>query len=226
MTTEQNTDDLERIVLETARQLAEYQNSELKNDRKANEARAKMASIDPLLEEAEIELLEVDVAYGQAKLAAIRAVTAAKEFSRDHSADHKAMEKARRDLWRIANSGDEEQILKAARKYAEMSVTFHEQCEAIHRLGEKKVAAETAAKEASERRKLAVQKRGKLKAEREAIGKEYMEARMNYQSHHLFEFEQALTKAACALNHSQAKQYAYSYVYTQDLFGTQEPSED
>lgn len=210
-------------LIEAALALAAYQDIELANKAKATSAQAKIDELKPQLEDAELELIDRDIEFNQARkrlILAKRAYDAAQEV---YYAGYQAVQDARKDLWKAANTKDREQILAAARAYNELSAINYEKNQLFEESSREKIDADDALKAASEARKAAVSKRGKLKAQLEAAEAEHFEAIKNKRSTDLFAHESAVVNAACALNGTEDQQVAYSYVYTEELFGLEEP---
>ena len=217
MKDEKSKNQLEAAVLKAAEDLGAQLDTEVEGIEAYNIALAKKTDLEQQLSVAEEELVDADLEYGQAKKSHLTAKREKEALHEEYREVLRAVDEARENIWRLSRSKDTEAILSAARDLAEKNLACWEVGRRVRDLEEEVHASESRMRDASEKRKTAVQKRGRLKARVEEAAREMGEAIVFYKGN-LFELEKALVNAACALNGSDDKQFAYSYAHTHDLF--------
>lgn len=218
MKDEKSPDQLEEAVLEAAEALGAQLTAEVEGIEAYNAALAKITDLKQQLSVAEEELVDADLEYGKAKKSHLEAKREKQALDEEYLAALRALGDAREHLWKVSRTNEKETILAAARDLAAKNLTVWEVGSKRGSFEKEEYAAKERMSQAAEGRKAAVQKRGKLKAEVEAVGREMGEA-LAFGNGQLFKLQKALVNAACATNGSDDKQYAYSYAHTHDLFG-------
>lgn len=214
--------ELEQNVLDAARKLGDQQRREIHFLRRIEAVGAKIEALAIVLAEAELELAQADLAYSTAKIRVLEAERKKNELEQLADEAFPACEAARRHLWTVASSNNEELILKAAQDYGEKSGKCWEisQGQVHGQITQEHTDATFALTAAGEARKLAVQKRGKAKADYAAAEDERAQlhrSRSELNGTQGFNLEVALADTAADLTGTRSKQYAYSYTHTKDL---------
>lgn len=213
----QERSEKELAVLAAARMLAALQNNQEAGSRQEAAVNANEAAKKAAFEEADFELARADLAYAAARFTSMDCKRRAAAMEVEWMEKYSASEDARRDLWRLAHSGDEELILSTARDYGAKLEIFWEIRSVKGELEEKQRAAEQALKDAGEERKAAVQKRGRAKADLEAAAQERETFYRTLKYVCIFGGERELADAAHDLTGTGDKHCAYSYMDTKDL---------
>ena len=220
MTSSQNQKELETAVLEAAKLLGECLKKHNHAIQSLHSAESQKGQLQKQLEDAEYELLQADIAHGEARRRMILAKRSIEDGSRSRRTHHENTEGTRRRLW-IATMNEYEQpedILRWAKCLSNNVAFQYKQREEHESLVQEQLNAEQALQAAARARKTALRKRGKIKAQIEDCDKTIAQARGVLQdSSNLFALERALVDAACEFDNGRDRQIAYSYCTLEDL---------